>query len=354
MIRTTGKYFDGISSKPQEIELQLDEINAELRFSTSANEVNHRPVGVISFEHTGDTLEIRFIGHSLELIKVNDDNFASEFMAYLQSKGQITWYQRLIRMGIKAHLSFAVVILAIIVGGYLLIIPWVAEKAVLIVPRKFDISMGDKFYHQYLKTNPIDSARTKALNLFASQLHLRNTQPIHFTVIGSSAINAFALPDGNIIVFTGIIDGMKDYDELAGLICHEVSHVNNRHSMKMLCRNLSGYLFISVVGSDVNGIKSIIGDNINNFQSLSYSRHFERQADEQGIDLMMLNGINPLGMIHLFTSLKSSEKTSVPAFISTHPITADRIAYLKQRINKISHVYLLNPSLEDLFIKVKE
>jgi len=354
MILTTGKYFDGISSRPQEVELQLDEINAELRFSNSANEVNHWAVGVISLEHTGDTLEIRCIGHSLEHIKVNDDNFVREFMAYLQSKGQITWYQRLIQMGIKAHLSFAIVVLAIIVAGYLLVIPWVAEKAVMIVPRKFDISMGDKFYQQYLKTNSIDSARTKALNLFADQLNLKNTHPIHFTVIRSSAINAFALPDGNIIVFTGIIDGMKDYEELAGLICHEVSHVNNRHSMKMLCRSLSGYLFISVVGSDVNGIKAIIGDNINNFQTLSYSRHFERQADEQGTDLMMLNGINPLGMIHLFTRLKSSEKGFVPAFISTHPITADRIAYLNRRINKRTHVYIIHPVLEELFLKVKE
>ena len=79
--------------------------------------------------------------------------------------------------------------------------------------------------------------------------------PIKFSVINSETVNAFALPDGNVVVFTGIIDLMDDYDELAGLIGHEVAHVNNRHSMRMMCRNLAGYIFLSAVLSDVNGNK---------------------------------------------------------------------------------------------------
>jgi len=353
MIQTAGKYFDGISSNPQEIELQLDEINAELRFSTSSNKSNHWAVGVISFENIGNSLEIRCTGHSLAMIKVDNADFTIEFMAYLKAKGQITWYQRIIQLGIKAHLSIAVGILAVIVAGYLLIIPWVAEKAVMIIPLHYDVSMGHTFYNQYVKENSIDSTKTTALNLFASQLKLRNTQPLHFTVIRSSTVNAFALPDGNIIVFTGLIDSIKGSDELAGLIAHEVIHVNNRHSMKMLCRNLSGYLFISVVVSDVNGIMTVVGENLHNLQTLSYSRQFERQADEQGADLMMLNGIDPHGMIDLFTRLKSGEKGFVPAFISSHPITGDRMNYINRRIRLTPHHYMFNRSLENLFCKVK-
>jgi beta-barrel assembly-enhancing protease len=166
-------------------------------------------------------------------------------------------------------------------------------------------------------------------------------------------VNAFSLPDGNIIVFTGIIDVMKDYDELAGLIGHEVSHINNRHSMKMLCRNLSGYLFVSAMLSDVNGIMAIIGDNVHNLQSLSYSRQFERQADEQGTALMVMNGINPKGMTTLFSRLKASEKVTMPAFISSHPITDDRIADINRLYKRTPRSFQYNPVLENLFQQVK-
>ena len=353
MISASGNYFDGLSSKPQEIELQLDELCAELQFDTSTGNINHWAIGDLSFQHIGNSLEIRCKHHSLALIKVNDDVFAAAFISYLQAKGQISWYHRVIRMGIKTHLSIAILILGVIVAGYLLAIPWVAEKAVMLIPQRYDISMGHKFYNEYLQNNSIDTAKTEALNQFARQLKLQNTQELHFTVINSPTVNAFALPDGNIIVFTGIIRDMKNYDELAGLIGHEVSHVNNRHSMKMLCRNLSGYLFISAVFSDVNGIMAIIGDNIHNLQSLSYSRQFEQQADDQGINLMMLNGINPRGMTDLFSHLQSHEKVVIPAFISSHPITSDRIDYINRRINNNSHHYLLNPTLEKLFRLIK-
>ncbi|MDD4970159.1 MAG: M48 family metalloprotease [Paludibacter sp.] len=353
MLTTTGIYFDGVSSNPQEIELKLDEQIAGLRFGTFSNQHIQWPVDEITFEHIGNSLEIRNKHHSLALIKVNDAHFATEFIAYLKSNGHLTWYQRIIQLGIKAYLAIAVLILVVIVAGYLIIIPWVSEKAVMMIPEQYDISMGHTFYNQYLATNSIDSAKTDALNKFASRLQLRNKIKLHFTVVSSTTVNAFSLPDGNIIVFTGLIDLMTDYDELAGLIGHEVSHVNNRHSMKMLCRNLSGYLFISAILSDVNGIMAIIGDNIHNLQSLSYSRQFERQADEQGTELMILNNINPKGMTDLFTRLKSSEKVTMPAFISTHPITTDRILMIKRLIKNTPHSFKPNQELKKLFLEVK-
>jgi len=352
MATTPGIYFDGISSKPQAIDVQLDELNAGLRFGTFSEGFNLWLVEEITFEQIGNSMEIRNKHHSLALVKVNDALFASELIAYLSSRGHLSWYQRIIQLGIKAHISIAVLILGIIVAGYLVIIPWVAEKAVMLIPQKYDISMGHTFYQQYLNTNTIDSAKTGALNAFASRLQLRNTQKLHFTVIKSATVNAFSLPDGNIIVFTGLLDLMKDYSELAGLIGHEASHVNNRHSMKMLCRNLSGYLFISAVLSDVNGIMAILGDNVHNLQSLSYSRQFERQADEQGTRLMMLNEINPTGMTDLFSRLKSDEKVTMPSFISTHPITKDRISEINLLIKNTPHRFKQDSKLKELFLQV--
>ena len=74
---------------------------------------------------------------------------------------------------------------------------------------------------------------------------------------------------------------MKSYDQLVALLGHEVSHVNNRHSIKILTRNLAGYMMISLVFSDLNGIMSVLAENAQQLRSLSYSREFEEEADEQ-------------------------------------------------------------------------
>jgi predicted Zn-dependent protease len=147
---------------------------------------------------------------------------------------------------------------------------------------------------------------------------------------------------------------MENYDELAGLIGHEVTHVNQRHSMKMLSRNVSGYLFVSAVLSDVNGIMATIGDNINSLNSLSYSRSFEQQADEEGLDLMLQNNINPKGMTNLFKRLQSENNIDIPQFLSSHPVTENRIDYIQNLIKEKKFKTIENPILKGYFIKLKK
>jgi len=353
MSKTPAIYFDGISSIPRKIELILDEQQAELVFVTADINTLHWSIEEISFEHIGDTLEIRHVSNASSVIKVNDADFISTFLFFLNKNGHVGWYYKLLHLGMKAYISLAIVILGLIAGGYLVVIPWVAEKAVLIIPMSYDMNMGNTFYHEYVSENDIDSVKTAALNLFAQQLKLNNTGELHFTVVNSTTVNAFALPNGDIIVFTGLIDLMKDYEELAGLIGHEVSHVNNRHSMKMLCRNLAGYIFISAVLSDVNGIMAVIGDNVHNLQSLSYSRQFEQQADEEGTLMMIQSQINPRGMTDLFTRLQTDEKVILPTFISSHPITTDRIKTIHKLIQQKTYRNIYKPELEKLFREVK-
>ena len=98
-------------------------------------------------------------------------NLPNAFISYLKAEGKINWYQRIIHMGIKAQLLLAVLVLGFIAGGFLLVIPWVSEKAVRLIPLRYDISMGHSFYNQYLNNNSVDSAKSEALNLFAGQLH---------------------------------------------------------------------------------------------------------------------------------------------------------------------------------------
>jgi predicted Zn-dependent protease len=256
-------------------------------------------------------------------------------------------------MGIKAHILFMFFIFGIIGLCYLFAIPWVAEKAVVIIPEDYDFQLGATFFESNMLFSNVDTKKSIALNSFANELKLKNTKRLKFTVVDSPMVNAFALPDGNIVVFSGILDAMKDYDELVGLIGHEVAHVNHRHSMKMVCRNLSGYIFVSAILGDVNGVMATIGDNINNLQSLSYSRNFEHEADVEGFEIVAINKVNPKGLSNLFKRLQDEEVVTIPEFLSSHPVTTERITDINELIKTKPFQHEENLKLRELFLAIK-
>jgi predicted Zn-dependent protease len=136
----------------------------------------------------------------------------------------------------------------------------------------------------------------------------------------------------------------------------EVSHINERHSMKMLCKNLSGYIFVSALFSDINGIMTVIAENAHNLNTLTYSRKFENEADEQGTLIMIKNRINPEGVISLFEILQNEEENSkikIPKYISTHPFTSNRIENIKKIIEKQNYPSRDNSDLERIFKQLK-
>jgi len=353
MIRQTFcVFYDGKSSVPQNINLSLDTETAILSFETTTGQQIRWDIKAVSFTKKGTALNIACGNDPIQNIIVSDLHFIEPLTA-LKKHSNHSWYDMLIAQGMKIYLAIALVILAIIGLSYVYFIPWVAEKSVVLIPEEYDTKLGEMFFEQNMYFNTVDNSKTKALNLFASELNLNNTKKLKFTVVDSEIVNAFALPDGNIVVYTGILNSMKNYDELVGLIGHEVSHVNNRHSMKMLCRNLSGYLFISAILGDVNGIMATIGDNVNTLQSLSFSREFEHQADSDGYKILLQNKVDPHGMSNLFKRL-DDHSLAVPEFLSSHPITKERIQFIDKLIKSESFQTADNPKLKTIFKALKK
>jgi len=351
--KTIGIFFDGESAIPKEIEVFFDIEKSVLVFETENNQIHSWDLDGIAFQTKSKNTYLEYGNDPIQNIKISDDDFVNRIHDFRKKEANQSWYHKLMDMGIKAHIFFTVFIFAIIGLGYFYAIPWVAEKAVIIIPEDYDSHLGSTFFEQNMLFNDVDAKKTKALNLFAKELNLKNTKKLKFTVVNSPIVNAFALPDGNIVVFSGILNTMKDYDELVGLIGHEVVHVNHRHSMKMICRNLSGYIFVSAILGDANGIMATIGDNVNSFQSLSYSRNFEHEADVEGFEILALNKINPKGMSNLFNRLQDKEVVTIPEFLSSHPVTTERIKYINELIKTKPFQYQENLKLKKLFLAIK-
>lgn len=345
--------YDGKSSLPKKIVLYLNTEKAALFFDTEPGIYNKWELKAVSFSKRGTALNLQHGDDPIQNIIVEDTRFIELLNKTKKESGQQGWYDMLIAKGLALHVAIGLSILGLIILSYVYFIPWVGEKSVALIPESYDTEMGELFSEQNLLFSEVDTTKTKALNEFASELKLNNSKPLKFTVVNSPIVNAYALPDGSIVIYTGILDKMKNYDELVGLIGHEASHVNNRHSMKMLCRNLSGYIFISAILGDANGVMATIGDNVNSLQSLSFSREFEHEADADGFKIVTQNKINPQGMSNLFKRLEDPIGY-VPEFLSTHPITEERISFIDEMIAKQQHQSVENPKLKNLFKLLKK
>ena len=110
----------------------------------------------------------------------------------------------------------------------------------------------------------------------------------------------------------------------------------------------------SVILGDANGIMATIGDNVNSFQSLSFSREFEHQADADGFKILIANKVNPQGMSNLFKRLQQHHSISIPEFLSSHPVTENRIDFINKMIKNQKNQKVTNPQLEKLFAKLKQ
>ena len=141
---------------------------------------------------------------------------------------------------------------------------------------------------------------------------------LHF--LRSSEINAFALPDDHLIIYTGIVDYCKSPEELAGVMAHEIAHINKGHIMKNLGREIGFATLATLVGNSSGT------EILRTITSTAYSRSMENEADEAAVQYLQNSGINPSGLPDLMyrLSTEESEYFKYLTIISTHPNSEER------------------------------
>lgn len=251
-------------------------------------------------------------------------------------------------------LLLCVFVVCLFVCGWLYLVPWLGERAAMLVPVETEIGLGEQLSNVYTAQSTMNDSASALLNEFTRRLKKDETYPIVAGVITSEEINAFALPGGRIFVYSGIISKMDSPGQLAALLGHEMTHVIKRHSLKSICRNGATSLLISSFFGDASGITSGILSQVNEFKSLDYSRDLETEADNEGLDLMVKNNLDPAGMLDLLQLLKEQheEMPALMKYLSTHPDTEARIRNISG--NPAIHFKgKPDPELETLFRRLK-
>ncbi|WP_028974634.1 M48 family metallopeptidase [Spirochaeta cellobiosiphila] len=223
----------------------------------------------------------------------------------------------------KIILGFVLTI-GVLVGVYIYGVPLMADGIARILPYEQEKQMGDLIFKNMSKDLAIDETGSQKLQKFWDDLDW-GEHPVNLYLSNKEEMNAFAIMGGHIVVYKDLLVTLDTPEELAALLAHEYSHIEKKHSARLIFRMLSNYLIISLLINDYSGTTAVILQNADSFRTLKYSRDFETEADERGVELLRKEGISPQAMADLFTKLKEQDHYTGPSWLSTHPDLNDRI-----------------------------
>lgn len=262
--------------------------------------------------------------------------------------------RRSIRNTIVFLLRFAVVsALVIIVGGLLL-----RHLVINRIPVSVEVRLGDKVMEEVREEIPIvEDAEVEAmLKDIVDRIETgMGGTPYEFEVYLAlnGTPNAFALPGGKMVVFTGLVQTVQSREELAGILAHEMAHVTERHGLRQLVASQGLYYALRIFGSGESGILGIVSAGSHLIVHQSFSREMEREADARAFEFLSNADIDPRGLENFMRRLRGLESnnqlmTLDTKALSSHPPTLERIDDLESRWRQSSRKKGFKPLPENV------
>lgn len=311
------------------------------------------PFHLLEITHGGNNRELIFFAHpnkagltfyTTQKAILNEPVFHED----PELKAQITIVKSSRRkIVIGTSVAFGIVI-AIIVSLFLLkdtFVEALAHKA----PKEWEAKIGDKLFeslkyqYEFIHNDSLEQEFLVAAKPLIDQVRKEGTK-VEFYFIKDATINAFALPGGKVVIQTGLIDHAKSWEEVLGVVGHELAHVTRRHHLRGVINNLGLYVIVSSLIGDVNSAAGAVINTGGDLASLSNDRAFETEADETGMNYLIASHIDPKGMISFFKTLKKesgSKMDDYTSFMSTHPATSERIQHLNELLK--NRKYIIQP-----------
>ncbi len=318
-------FYDGNRSSPSEVRMELQH-HAMYLFALESHTDNALVflLSKCSVSYFEDKLLVYLYGGGGPCIEINATHPQYAELTTLLKQSSRGWFQKLLKQKWQLLLLLLVGLLVLL---YLLMVQFIPFAGLKLISTKQEVVLGEKIYRTILSTSKVDAGATDQLQKFANELQLSSSYPIQVTVVDNEEVNAFALPGGHIVVYTGILNVIEQPEALVALLGHEATHINHRHSLKGMLSGLSLAIMQSIVLSGFGSVGDMVLRNASSLQQLSYSRKLEREADKEGMELMLQNKVNPVGMKLLMQQLQDSDKglPSSFSFISSHPLSEERI-----------------------------
>jgi Zn-dependent protease with chaperone function len=232
------------------------------------------------------------------------------------------------RVVLAALLALPILLLVAFLVSASALAGWVADR----VPIEQEISLGRQVFGSMRATLKLENEGPayEAVRSIVTRLTANSRYRYEVHVVDDGTLNAFAMPGGVIVVHTGLIAATTRAEELAGVLAHEVQHVELRHSLRGLIKDMGLRGLWAFVTGDLGA--TIAGQAALELTTLRFSRDDEREADLRGLDALAAAGIDPAGMPAFFRIMGQQAGNGPPAFLSTHPLSEEREHQLRERL----------------------
>lgn len=162
-------------------------------------------------------------------------------------------------------------------------------------------------------------------------------------VMTTPELNAYAMPGGKIMVYSGLVEKLKlSDDELAAVVGHEIAHALREHTRERMSRAYAQQVGVGVLAA-ITGVGQGAADLANQVASVTFQlphgREQEAEADRIGLELMARAGYDPNAAVSVWRKMSAEEKSAPPEFLSTHPSSGSRIQDLQARIPVVMPLY---------------
>lgn len=249
-----------------------------------------------------------------------------------------------VRMQARWKWALAAVVLTVAAGvaAYRWGLPAVSTWLAYQLPPRMLAGMGEstlEFLDRHvLAPSNLTAARQQNLTqAFEKLSQPSKTTPAHAIVFrngGPIGANAFALPDGTIVITDQLVSAAGNDAEILGVLSHELGHLEYRHSLRML---IQGSMVGAAVGWYLGDVSNIAAGLPAALLQARYSRGFEREADAYAAQVMKLNGISPAVLAHILERMQAKSSSSHPGepgdpfggYLDSHPATRERIRTLE-------------------------
>ena len=240
-------------------------------------------------------------------------------------------------------LFFLLLFIVIAFGGCYYIyskINWSGLFGVKKITENVDEQLGDVFWKSY-SAEMVEVKNRKIVEPI--QQMVRNlcyenniaASSINVHVVENNEINAFAMPGRHLVVHTGLIDFADHEDEIAGVIAHEIAHIESGHVVKKLGKEIGLSILMNLTLGDIGG--EVVRNALSTITSTAYDRSLEKEADLKAVDYMIAAKMKPTYLASFLEKLdKQSQTPEVLQWVSTHPDSKERVSYINQKVKSIS------------------
>src|SRR5262252_5761667 len=190
-----------------------------------------------------------------------------------------------------------------------------------------ELQMGQETFNQLkakgeiIESSPLYDQLRPIADSITRVAQSQYNHPFKFYLVHETQPNAFATPGGNVYVVDSLLSFVKNTEQLAGTLCHEVSHTIHHDTVTLMEKQAK--LEKREVGAAI-----LLGPSrahllaillLGKLHSLGYSRDVESRADITGSDVCADTGYNPWGLVWLFQDFDSANMGQVPQILSDHP-----------------------------------